>query len=173
MTSKTKITEEQNSENNLSSFLDDAEENEDEMDYEEHISDHTGITSDDSVSLYLNEMSRVPLLTRDEEITLAKKMVLGREARQTMIDSDGEIEDIEDGLGGRRLVPVHLGPEEYICLPRPQADKAQGTPFDGAPYRTGFKSRFGSGGIDQGLKVFVLDPPLFQGWLPIGVIGFV
>ena len=80
---------------NQLSFFDD-QEDENEMEYEEHISDHTGITSDDSVSLYLNEMSRVPLLTRDEEITLAKKMVLGREARQTMIDSDGEIEDIEE-----------------------------------------------------------------------------
>jgi RNA polymerase primary sigma factor len=80
--------------NQLSFF--DEQDDENEMEYEEHISDHTGITSDDSVSLYLNEMSRVPLLTRDEEITLAKKMVLGREARQTMIDADGEIEDIED-----------------------------------------------------------------------------
>jgi RNA polymerase primary sigma factor len=80
--------------NQLSFF--DEQDDDNEMEYEEHISDHTGITSDDSVSLYLNEMSRVPLLTRDEEITLAKKMVLGREARQTMIDADGEIEDIED-----------------------------------------------------------------------------
>ena len=98
MTTKTRITEENIEENNLTSFHEDAEdETEDsEMDYEENISDSTNITSDDSVSLYLNEMSRVPLLSRDEEISLSKKMVIGRQARQTMIESDGEIENIEE-----------------------------------------------------------------------------
>ena len=90
--------EEQTNENQLSLFIDDqeSENEEDGMAYEEHISDHTGITSDDSVSLYLNEMSRVPLLSREEEITLAKKMEIGREARQTMIESEGEIENLEE-----------------------------------------------------------------------------
>ena len=95
---------------NQLSFFDD-QEDENEMEYEEHISDHTGITSDDSVSLYLNEMSRVPLLTRDEEITLAKKMVLGREARQTMIEADGEIEDIEEI---KRLIREGKEAREYL-----------------------------------------------------------
>ncbi len=66
------------------------------VEYEEHISDHTGITSDDSVSLYLNEMSRVPLLSKDEEIALAKKMETGRQARQLMIENDGQLENIEE-----------------------------------------------------------------------------
>ena len=89
------------SEKNLSTFFDEPEEDieDSEMAYEEHISDHTGITSDDSVSLYLNEMSRVPLLTREEEITLAKKMEIGRQARLTMIESDGDIENIEEIKG--------------------------------------------------------------------------
>jgi RNA polymerase primary sigma factor len=95
---------------NQLSFFDD-QEDENEMEYEEHISDHTGITSDDSVSLYLNEMSRVPLLTRDEEITLAKKMVLGREARQTMIEADGEIEDIEEV---KRMIREGKEAREYL-----------------------------------------------------------
>lgn len=95
---------------NQLSFFDD-QEDENEMEYEEHISDHTGITSDDSVSLYLNEMSRVPLLTRDEEITLAKKMVLGREARQTMIEADGEIEDIEEI---KRMIREGKEAREYL-----------------------------------------------------------
>ena len=66
------------------------------VEYEEHISDHSGITSDDSVSLYLNEMSRVPLLSKAEEISLAKKMEIGRQARQTMIESDGQLENLEE-----------------------------------------------------------------------------
>ena len=95
---------------NQLSFFDD-QDDDNEMEYEEHISDHTGITSDDSVSLYLNEMSRVPLLTRDEEITLAKKMVLGREARQTMIEADGEIEDIEEI---KRMIREGKEAREYL-----------------------------------------------------------
>lgn len=67
-----------------------------EVEYEEHISDHSGITSDDSVSLYLNEMSRVPLLSKDEEIALAKKMEVGRQARQLMLESDGRLENIDE-----------------------------------------------------------------------------
>jgi RNA polymerase primary sigma factor len=95
---------------NQLSFFDD-QDDENEMEYEEHISDHSGITSDDSVSLYLNEMSRVPLLTRDEEITLAKKMVLGRQARQTMIEAEGEIEDIEEI---KRLIGEGKEAREYL-----------------------------------------------------------
>lgn len=83
-------------EDNLSSFMEEAEESEPEMVYEEHFSDHVGIVSDDSVSLYLNEMSRVPLLTREEEITLAKRMEIGRQARLTMIESDGDLDNLEE-----------------------------------------------------------------------------
>ncbi|MBG0783645.1 MAG: sigma-70 family RNA polymerase sigma factor [Anaerolineaceae bacterium] len=102
MTTQTDFTDVDEKEEDFEAVYDDVEELEDqtpeafEVEYEEHISDHTGITSDDSVSLYLNEMSRVPLLSKDEEIALAKKMEIGRQARQMMIDSDGELENIEE-----------------------------------------------------------------------------
>jgi RNA polymerase primary sigma factor len=90
MTSQSNISEE-----NLESFID-SEDEQSEMEYEETISDHTGIVSDDSVSLYLNEMSRVPLLTKEEEISLAKKMEIGRQARLIMGESDGDLDNIDE-----------------------------------------------------------------------------
>lgn len=54
----------------------------------EKVSDQTGITADDTISLYLNEMDRVPLLTKEEEVALAKKMETGRIARDKMLDYD-------------------------------------------------------------------------------------
>ncbi len=66
--------------------------------FEEKISDHAGIIADDTVSLYLNEMDRVPLLSREEEIDLAKQIEAGRIARERMlelVDSNGNPEKIE------------------------------------------------------------------------------
>ncbi len=79
--------------------------------FEEKISDHAGIIADDTVSLYLNEMDRVPLLSREEEISLAKQIEAGRIAREKMVDlvdSDGNPEkiaqlrfDIDQGRSAR------------------------------------------------------------------------
>ncbi len=57
--------------------------------------DRVGV--DDTVALYLREMARVPLLSNEEEVTLARKIEQGREARR-LLQSNGH------------------NPEECACL---------------------------------------------------------
>ncbi len=69
------------------------------VEFEEKISDQSEIIADDTVSLYLNEMDRVPLLSREEEIELAMQIEAGRFAREKMVellDSNGDPAEIED-----------------------------------------------------------------------------
>ncbi|HEY67247.1 MAG TPA: RNA polymerase subunit sigma, partial [Thermoflexia bacterium] len=78
-----------------------------EMDGDEDY-DLSGISSDDTVGLYLREMARVPLLTVEEEIRLAQALEAGRRAQEILSNNGSDLVEreelerqIEQGLAAR------------------------------------------------------------------------
>lgn len=72
-------------------YRDDEESDEPAEDYSESDTDmdpsagFTRVPSDDTISLYLREMSKVPLLNMEEEVSLAKRYEAGKSAREQLI----------------------------------------------------------------------------------------
>ncbi len=82
-------------------FFQDEEAEEEDLDEDEPIVDISNIAANDSLSLYLQEMGRVPLLSRDEEIELAIYMEQGREAQQKLATDrhdPANIDELEDEI---------------------------------------------------------------------------
>ena len=67
-------------------------EKDEEESWEEDPYDLTSIGVDDTVALYLREMSRVPLLSTAEEISLAKRIEAGRAAEQKLKNNGHNLE---------------------------------------------------------------------------------
>ncbi|MBN2006503.1 MAG: sigma-70 family RNA polymerase sigma factor [Anaerolineae bacterium] len=77
--------------------------------WDDNVYDLDGIGVDDTVALYLREMARVPLLTTEEEVTLAKKIEQGREVQHQLQNNGHHSSDelvclrevVHDGLDAR------------------------------------------------------------------------
>ena len=59
---------------------------EEDLDWDEDVYNLDGIGVDDTVALYLREMARVPLLSNEEEVSLAKAIEKGRESERLLQD---------------------------------------------------------------------------------------
>jgi RNA polymerase primary sigma factor len=84
---------------------------EDEDDEHEEIADLSGIGVDDTISLYLREMAQVPLLSSEEEVSLAKSMERGRLAIERLKENDGnptEIDRLDQDIQAGKAARDHL-----------------------------------------------------------------
>ncbi len=78
---------------------------------EKDVFDLSNISSDDSVGLYLKEMARVPLLSLEEEVGLAKSLCRGRDAKRKLNRrglSLNEQDHLELVVEDARLAREHL-----------------------------------------------------------------
>jgi RNA polymerase primary sigma factor len=78
--------------------------------------DLSAISSDDTVGLYLKEMARVPLLTTEEEVSLARRIERGRQA-------EGRLAKL-NGNGGTRKRAEYQGQIQDMRLAREHLIKA-------------------------------------------------
>ena len=75
---------------------------------------------EDPVKIYLRQMGRIPLLTRDQEVTLAKKIEEAEEnIRQAVINTSGAIKEVK--TLGDKIIRKKINPEEHCVFETSQA----------------------------------------------------
>jgi RNA polymerase primary sigma factor len=90
--------------------FDENEENISDSDVDSFV-DLTRISSDDTVGLYLKEMSRVPLLNVEEELDLAKRIESGRQAKRDLNRVNGNSarrQELENSASDGQQAREHL-----------------------------------------------------------------
>ncbi|MFN8476034.1 MAG: RNA polymerase sigma factor RpoD [Anaerolineae bacterium] len=101
----------------------------------EHVFDLTGVDSDDTISLYLKEISNIPLLTAEEEVELAKRLERGRVARRRLSQTglnlvDVEYERIERQVREGEMARKHLiQANSRLVISMAKKYMGQGVPF--------------------------------------------
>ncbi|MGF1503898.1 MAG: sigma-70 factor domain-containing protein, partial [Anaerolineae bacterium] len=65
-----------------------AKADDDDGDSDEQLADIEAVSADDPVGLYFRQMAQEPLLTADEEIDLAKRIEMGKIARETLEEAE-------------------------------------------------------------------------------------
>jgi len=93
-----------------------------------------GIDSDDTISLYFREVGSVPLLTREEEVALAKRIELGRNMRAHMNDATGlstdQMRDLERTcLDGQAAWDHLVKANSRLVISMAKKYRGQGVPF--------------------------------------------